>query len=72
MNKTVKMFEQLKAFESLRASKDNCYGDAMPVTNLVVSKLKTAAALLEDVSRITSASGVVMDPEIGVIHLITE
>ena len=71
LNEAIELFKQFKNYQSQRATKDNCYGDALPVTNLLVAKLEHAAALLKDVSDITSASGVMVDPEDRVIYLLT-
>ena len=70
LNKAINLFKQLKNYQSKRASRDNYYGDTLPVTNLLVAKLEHVAALLKDVSDITSASGVVVDPEDRVIYLL--
>ena len=65
----LEMFQEWQNYQSRHATKDNYHSDALPITNIVVSKLSQAVTNLEEVSRITS-SQVLLDPQTNRLYFI--
>ena len=65
----LKIFQEWQNCQSRHATKDNYHSDALPITNIVVSKLSQAVTSLEEVSRITS-SQVLLDPQMNKLYFI--
>ena len=65
----LEMFQEWQNYQSRHATKDNYHSDALPITNIVVSKLSQAVTNLEEVSRITS-SQVLLDPQTNKLYFI--
>jgi hypothetical protein len=47
------MFQELEKYQSQHAAKDNYCGDALPITNMVVSKLSQVVTSLEEITEVT-------------------
>ena len=66
----LKMFHNLHNYQSWYATKDNYHSDALPITNMVISKIQQVVTSLEEVSRIISPGGVILDAQRNKLYLL--
>ena len=67
---TLVMFMEEEKYHLRHASKDNYHSSALPITRMVVSKLSQVVTDMENIARMATPGGVIIDPQRNMIHFL--